>query len=70
MEILDVQDRLFDNLPGSPSYPADTNMETMENVSKMDKEELRKLRTECALAEKGEDLSQLVDRIASNNFQG
>lgn len=69
MEKFDLQEEMM-KLPGSPWHPADTKMETMENVSEMDEEQLRKLKTECALAEKKEEMSQLIDRIASNSFQG
>lgn len=64
------QGRVFGKQSGSPSYPADTKMETMENVSDMNREQLRKLKTECAIAEKKVEQSQLIDRIATNTFQG
>lgn len=69
MDRTDIQEERME-LPGSPSYPAETKLEAMENVSRMDKEQLRKLKTECAIAEKGEEISQLADRIASDSFQG
>lgn len=69
MEKYDLRENMME-LPGSPSYPADTKMETMENVSGMDEEQLRKLKTECAIAEKKVEQSQLIDRIATNTFQG
>ncbi len=57
-------------LPGSPYFSADTDMERMENVSDMTPEQRRKLKTECKLAEAEDVHSQLIDRISGNHFQG
>ena len=40
------------------------------NVSQITNERQRTFRTHSKLAEAGDEMSQLVDRIASKNFQG
>ena len=40
------------------------------NVSQLSKERQRTIRTQSKLAEAGDEMSQLVDRITSKNFQG
>lgn len=57
-------------MPGSPYYPADTDLGNVKNLSEMTEEQKRKLRTECKLAECQDLHTQLIDRISSNNFQG
>jgi hypothetical protein len=69
MEDFDVQENRM-KLPGSPSFPADTDIRKFKNVSHLTEEEKRQLETECKLAQSKDEMSQLVDRIASNNFQG
>lgn len=69
MEDLDIQESLM-KLPGSPSFPADTDIRQFKNISKLTDEEKRQLETECKLAQSPDEMSQLIDRIASNHFQG
>lgn len=57
-------------LPGGPYFPVDTNMEALKNRSEMSAEQKRKLETECKLAESEDLHTQLIDRIAGNQFQG
>lgn len=57
-------------LPGGPDFPAVTDVSKIEGYELMNEEQKRKVRTECKLAAAGDHMSQLVDRVASNSFQG
>ena len=69
MEKFNIHESMME-LPGSPGFPTVTNENEMENVENMTEEQKRKLETERALAKSRDDMSQLVDRIATNSFQG
>ncbi|MCD7825653.1 MAG: hypothetical protein LUH14_06825 [Clostridiaceae bacterium] len=69
MDRLNMQESLME-LPGGPNFPADTDIKKLENISDLTGEQRRKLETECKLAQTEDEMSQLVDRIAGNSFQG
>ena len=69
MQSIDRQDELM-RLPGGPDFPAVTNVNKIDGYELLSEEQKKKVLTECKLAEGGDTMSQLVDRIASDSFQG
>ncbi len=59
-----------DEMPEGLGFSMAMNEEAMVNFGKMTKEQRRKVITESKLAKSKDEMSQLVDRIASNSFQG
>lgn len=60
----------FMQLPGGPDFPVVTDVNKIDGYELLNEEQKKKVRTECKIAEGGDSMSQLVDRIASDSFQG
>lgn len=57
-------------MPEGLGFSMAMNEKAMTNFGKMTEEQRRKVITESKLANTKDEMSQLVDRIASNSFQG
>lgn len=57
-------------LPEGLGFSMAMNEDAMLNYAKMSDEQRKKLIAESKMAKSKEEMSQLVDRIASNSFQG
>ncbi len=57
-------------MPEGLGFTMAMNEKAMTNFGKMTDEQRRKIITESKLAKSKDEMSQLVDRIASNSFQG
>lgn len=57
-------------MPEGLGFSMAMNEEAMLNFARMSKEQRRRVITESQLAKSKDEMSQLVDRIASNSFQG
>lgn len=62
-------DNYKDDLPMGLGFSMAMNEDAMVNFGKMTKEQRRKVITESKLAKSKDEMSQLVDRIATNSFQ-
>ena len=58
------------NLPKCKNISEKLYQDGLKNRPDMTKEEKRRLRTQSLLATDVEQMSQLVDRLSSENFQG
>ena len=59
-----------ENLPDEIGFSMAMNTEAIKNFSDMTKEEQKKVVAESKMMNNTTDMDQLIDRIASNNFQG
>lgn len=59
-----------DEMPEGLGFSMAMNEDAMVNFGKMTKEQRQKVITESKLAKSKNEMSQLVDRIATNSFQG
>lgn len=57
-------------MPEGLGFTMAMNERAMVNFARMTAEQRRKVITESRLAQSKDDMSQLVDRIAFNSFQG
>lgn len=57
-------------LPEGLGFSMAMNEDAMLNYAKMSDEQRKKLIAESKMAKSKDEMSQLVDRIASNSFQG
>lgn len=69
MQSIDWHDE-FMRLPGGPDFPAVTDVTKIDGYELLNEEQKKKALMECEIAKCGDTMSQLVDRIASNSFQG
>lgn len=69
METLDPQERML-HLPGSPDFPVVSHIRDIDGFQNLTKEQQEKALSEWKRGMAEDDMSQLIDRIASNNFQG
>lgn len=58
-----------DDMPMGLGFSMAMNEDAMVNFGKMTEEQRRKVITESKLAKSKDEMSQLVDRIASHSFQ-
>lgn len=67
---MEVQMEDFKNeLPEGLGFSMAMNEEAMLNFARMSKDQRQKVITESKLAKSKDEMSQLVDRIATNSFQ-
>ena len=59
-----------EELPIGLGFTMTMNEKAMKNFAEMTEEQKKKVITESKLAASKDEMSQLVDRIASNSFQG
>ncbi|MCH5267709.1 MAG: hypothetical protein J1E62_05120 [Lachnospiraceae bacterium] len=69
METLDPQERML-HLPGSPDFPVVSHIRDIDGFQNLTKEQQEKALSQWKRGMAEDDMSQLIDRIASNNFQG
>ena len=59
----------YDGMPEGLGFAMAMNEEAMKNYANMTEEQRKRVLTESRLAKSRDEMSQLVDRIASNSFQ-
>ena len=69
MDTLDPQERML-HLPGSPDFPVVSHIRDIDGFQNLTKEQQEKALSQWKRGLAEDDMSQLIDRIASNNFQG
>lgn len=69
MESIDTREQML-HLPGSPDYPVVSHIRDIDGFENLTKEQQEKALTEWKIGMADYEMSQLIDRIASNTFQG